>query len=408
MRLTTLGLVLVTMLAITSTVMADKVICIRPVKPKTPNVHTQDWESVAMTDVWQTDLVTGMSELLISHESLPREFKTRIRDATPSHNGDYFLVNSAAGMIITYKDGRVDRQYESFHWSDEDPKLEDIDPGCWVWNRKTGKMIRLVDDTSHRGIGLTWSPKRSLLLIDEIFESDDEISNRNKKPGIVQVYDPATNKMTRLGAQIRSCGAKWTPDSRAVMIREYHPRSLRLFRDWYVPLTGKPRVTPGWTTPEKLDMRSHRGSPYAVWDKGTMTLSVLKKGRMVPVTVINAETDDGFYSVTTTFDRSGKRIAFLSSYVHGEPHINLDENLWVADLRTGKTRACGYWSQSCGYDTMRSVLAWSRRGDGLIINEDGGSGFRLVKYVLAKSKIKKFPLFDSTATNSWFSAYIPD
>jgi hypothetical protein len=69
---------LLVLLTVASAASADKVICAKLVDVQNPK---------SLTDLWQKDMKAGEAKLLVSHDTAPKEFLTRIVSVQPSPDG---------------------------------------------------------------------------------------------------------------------------------------------------------------------------------------------------------------------------------------------------------------------------------------------------------------------------------
>ncbi len=131
-------------------------------------------ELLSPTDVLEKDLDTGKTTVLISHESLPADFKTIIDSITPSPDGKYLYFSGSSGTVFKNKTTGETRTVlgGTFSFGGEEELVATIDKSDWCWERG-GPVTRIDSPSECTGTGwfldelepgMRWPTKGNLLL----------------------------------------------------------------------------------------------------------------------------------------------------------------------------------------------------------------------------------------------------
>ncbi|MHB1000699.1 MAG: hypothetical protein ACYC27_15770 [Armatimonadota bacterium] len=325
---------------------------------------------VTLTDLWQKDLVSGETSLLISHTSVPKDFNTRIDSVNPSPDGAYLLIESSIAYDIIYKDGRKERQYGNGpHGGENNAKYTLLDPKYrfWVWGFKDRKMRPVISIGPNDLAIVTWDTAQSRLLIASPAKYSDPPKQRLLKKGSLRSCDPATG-VTRTLFEFQNPGdLMWSVNGELQLAKTDGPAVIQLLQ---FDMKGKARVLP--TKPGKSDKVSSckpgdllpyyiDGAVYLTSSNGTTRFIVEKN--------LGHTWEDPWTFVEFAFDKDKDRLVVLYIRVSGPGHLVRNEHLWIVDTKTCKARVAVQWKQKGIADLERELLAWTPQGDGVIIRE---------------------------------------
>jgi len=274
-------------------------------------VKTVGDQPSAPADVFEADLDSGSSKVIVSHKSLPKGFETRPEYASLSPSGRYLLVEECTGVITA-----SGRQYgHTFAFVDGAEKSAKwIGDAYWLLDRKTGAWKRIGDAGNVDWIA--WSPARDRLGMQE---SD----------GPLRLYDALTGKTQTLpkGEEL-SWSAKGDAFISIIRGEGKAPDSVGIR-----PIGGKRKTLFTWP-----GIRSICQSPngvFAILD--TSAFSVVDgKGKRLAHLKIPVEED--CFSADLDFSPNGSWLVVGTSYSYGEPHIGLREQTWLVDMKTMRAR----------------------------------------------------------------------
>lgn len=324
-------------------------------------------ESDSPADVMEKSLNTGHTEMLISHESLPSTFRTRIASVSPSPDGKYLYIVSSPGWMFKDKvTGKTRTVYgETFSYGREEEPVETVDKSDWCWERRKAILSAVVLPSDCTGSGwlagespTVWSPKANRLLGRR---------DLDESPGTncLYLYD-ATARTTRTLSLARKLNmAVWSGNGSGVIeIRRAKNESSLVF---YTELDGRSRQLFGWSRHINSIAQSPNGSVFALSDiTGCYLLSAT--GRLISKLRIPVQNEA--FDVSFGFNKSGNRLAILTSYWYGEPHVNLDQQLWLLDMKSKKASRVARWDelfQGSGLATERWLEGWLTDNETVVI-----------------------------------------
>ncbi len=366
---------------------------------------TGDLSTNPLSNVWQKDLVSGETSLLISHESVPKDFGTRIEEVTPSPDGGYLLIWAGDALDVTYKDGKTVRQYGPWMDTNGSVKTKEIDRSYWVWSFKNRTMRRLIG-VSQGGDSVAWDPAKPRLMVAKYAEYSDD-DKRLVKPGSLRSYDPATGKMTTL-LTFRTRGEPtWTPAGGLQLAQSDLGGSIvdRIVR---LDMKGKARVL---TTGSKAAAKVCPCKGGAIIPSYLNGFIYLTTSRGTTRFQVDKDLGDSWTKVDFLFDKSKGRLAAFYSCSHGPGHLMKYERLWIIDTKTCKAHLQAKWDQQGMADMMHDMLAWTPEGDGLVFREtvfgNGINTCSLKNYVLTKQGVNVRMLIPDDKRRIW-TDYVGD
>ncbi len=374
-------LALLAAVILASGVRADRVVYTKLVGAElTADTHRWDVQSKLLTDLWQKDLVTGKTTLLVSHDAVPGGFKTRIEEAKPSPDNAYLLIEAGAGQTLTFPDGRVEQQYGTELRTPPNAKGAFIRPSYWVYSFGKGRMLqKTVSDSGRYPL---WSPG-GLQLLNFKYAVLDPKTRREINPALARVYDVATETNRTIAELPTNGSAYWASDGSGVIVTPYANGKARTL----ISLDGRRR-----TLPRELKRPDSTTQPV-YFTKDTVHLKI--GGKKSSFKVGPEPETSPFTGVEFVYNKSRTKLAVFWKCDYGEPHINLKEQIWIVDMKTGAVQKHGDWSQSF-FDMSRNVLAWTADNSALIFQEwsNAGTPLGLKKYVLTNTGVDVQPYFD--------------
>lgn len=307
-------------------------------------------------DVYEKNLNTGAAKLLISHESLPKSFQTRISGVNPSPDARYIVLDESPGWVI--RDGKTGKSRVMFGYGfsysgDEEPSGE-IGGRRWCWDRKTGSIKPIRQGVGLEDISLIWSPKGNYLLISE---TTDGYFNTDSTPeGSIQIYNPTSGKSIHFN-NINNLGiAVWGGKGDGVIEVTYSKKGVSTVR--FQPIIGKRKMLFTWPRPIRNIAHSPDGTTFAIFDdKGYF----LTNSKGTNIKTLRIPRQQECFSVNMHFNRSGSHLAISTYYCFGEPHINETDQLWSVDVKKMQVKRIAEWNecfQGSGTAINRSVVEW--------------------------------------------------
>lgn len=332
--------------------------------------ETLDKRPYGPSDVFERNLDTGKSQTIISHKSLPKEFRGYISYLSVSGDGRYMMI------------GEWTKAYE-VNTIPATPRIARL----WLWNRKTHRLVA-VPRLSGGPIG--WSHGNryfAFLEYDTQVSWYDTVTGKSKSARLPKTCDLAVWSSTRDSLLLACAG-----DDEKTSVYEQ-------------PVSGARRVLFGGLVGiQSLDQSPDRQSYVLCDGKSVYTMGKGRKRRL-PI----ATDPDHLNNADFSYNSTGSRLAILNSYSYGEPAVNIDESLWVADMKTGKATNLTSWVTDVppgdGSTTIyHSPAGWSSDGRSIIISSEISSdskfGYRsdwsqIWAYSLTGPKNKGRKLFES-------------
>lgn len=325
---------------------------------------TIDGTDSGLSDIWEADLETGSTKLLIPHTAFPKDSSASIGSLAASPNG--------AQLAIV-------------------PGSQFYAEPMWVWVRN-GRKFAKISDISFDAI-LLWSPSGNRLLF------------AYPQGRYFYVYDAVTGKTHDFELNEESCYS-WSPgDDVVAAVGSWSSKSVVYLQ----PRDGtQRRVLFKWPGGIMDIVRSPTKSQFALFDGGPVTITDGRGKHAVETAVTIVHTN---FDLDLAYNRQGDRLAVLTSYTSGEPHVNWDDTVWSVNLSTMKTSKVAAWSESYlgiqpdkGSATHRELIGWMPDGRSILISAQtiwGGDvatdnredRFGLYTYNTVTKKEKK--LFDS-------------
>ena len=358
---------------------------------------TANKQPTGPADVFERDLDTGKTKVLISRKGFPNAFEGHIVSLAISPNG--------RSLAIIGKSGEGDRATDSI----------------WVWEREHNRFRGLLGEQSHR-YEHWWSPSGRYLLIRDsgtrvLFESRWVFEND------LWLYDAERRQLRRL-EQIKDPSiAAWSTTDDAVIAAGRSGEGAIVYL--LTPRTGRQQVLFKWPQAIYSITPLGGGSGYALSSGYSMnyvkTGIYLTDGRgghprklAIPKVHENEATEEGGLSAGFALNGSGARLAVLAEYSHGMPALSWTKQLWCVEPRKLSSLLVGEWEGRdlfpdqmeappwtyTSYDLVgwlpggRSVLMCARtRG----VKQDGSPADHLAlwAYDMAQQNAEGKQLFDS-------------
>jgi hypothetical protein len=301
----------------------------------------------APSDVYEKDLDSGKTKLLISHQSLPKTFRTFITQVTPSQDGKYIAFHECSGVII--KDKKTGATRKEFGGSISSYGHEVISKRFpardWCFDRQSGRfnMIGSFREESEK----TWA--NGLLLI----KPDEPTTER------LTIYSPKAKRTILSKSFPRLQSAFWASKDEGVVIVNAGRDEKKGSSVSLLSLNGKQRTLFRWPKSIGAIAQSPDVSTFAIFDRVGIFL-VSRTGSKLKTLNIPVEKDN--FNVSFQFSHKGKELAVFTSYDYGEPLINWDDKLWIVDLTTLQATPEAKWSETFApYDPptpYRRLLCW--------------------------------------------------
>jgi len=356
------------------------VLCLALILGASPPAHSKSLGSVIFlrasgdallspTDVLEKNLDTGKTIVLISHESLPADFKTIIDSITPSPDGKYLYFSGSSGMVFRNKTTGETRTVlgGTFSFGGEEELIASIDKSDWYWER--GKSVTRIDPpsdcTGDRWYSdelkgrMQWSPKSNLLL-------GRRDLGRRPYPACLYLYDTATRSARKLCSIQNLDIAIWSADGNGVITVESTPKRKGSHLS-YLPLKGKSRRLFDWPRYVWGVAESPDGSDFVISDEKGFYL-VRRGGRQA--SKLRVPTGEGSFDASFQFNKGGDRLAILVSSWSGEPRLSLDQQLWVVDTKSRRADRVVRWVeffQGSDPATERRMQGWLPDGKTVVI-----------------------------------------
>lgn len=315
-------------------------------------------QSDSPTDVMEKNLDTGHTETLISHESLPKSFKTRVASVSPSPNGKYLYITSSPGWVFKDKaTGKTRTVFgETFSYGGEEEPAETIDKRSWCWERGEAAPRSIVPPSDCIGSGrlasdspTVWAPEGNRLLCRRDLD-DSPYTN------CLYLYN-ATSRITRTLSLTKGLNmAVWSGNGDSVIeIRRTKNEGSMVSR---IGVDGKSRQLFTWPRRICGVTQSPNGSVFALFDlTGCYLLGT--DGQLIAKLKIPMQKES--FEVSFRFNKSGNCLGVLTSYWYGEPHVGLDQQLWVVDMKSKQARRIARWGeffQGSDLATERWIEGW--------------------------------------------------
>ena len=334
--------------------------------------QTLDKRPCGRSDVYERDLDTGRSQVIISHKSLPKRFAGYISYLSVSGDGRYLMI------------GEYTKPYEG-----NSIPATPVISRLWLWDSKTHHLIT-VPTLSGKPIG--WSHGNRYFAF---LEYDKQVS----------WYDAATSKSKSVKLPKTCEDAVWssTRESLLLACAGYNERTPV----YEQPVSGTRRVLFGGLVGIESVKQSPDGQSYALCD-GKNVYIIGKGGtgkRRLPI----ATDPDHLNSADFSYNATGSRLVILNTFSYGEPAVNIQESLWVVAVNSGKATNLATWLTDVppgdGSTTIcHSPEGWSSDGKSILvsaeISSDSKYGYRsdwsqIWAYSLDGPKNKGRLLFDS-------------
>ena len=309
-------------------------------------------------DVYEKDLDTGETKLLISHKSLPDTFRTRACDVAPSFDGRYLWILSSPGWVFHNQSTGETRTvfgYAFSHGGEEEP-IDAIDEADWCWERKTG-TIRKIDAPqdcigpgwSRSDSNMKWSPEGNRLL-------GRQDAEEAPYPSCLYLYDATAQSVRKLATASELEIAIWSAQADGAVEVLNAPKETSLV--WFQPTSGERKTLFTWPREIAAIAQSPDGKTFAVFDSLGNYL-VGRDGRHIRK--LKMPTEEKLFWADFWFNTSGSRLAVLTSYSFGEPHLGLIQQLWVVDSKTTRAHRVARWDESfqgSGLAVDRWIEGW--------------------------------------------------
>jgi len=351
----------------------------------------------APADVYQQDIPGNEPRLLIAHTALPSAFKGRIDSAQPSVDGRYLLLQESSGVIIRNPVTGATRValggYYSF--SGAEKVVGHFSGKPWLWERASGKMRTLDVVGMHAQIvsaNLRWSPAGHALL--------GVLKDKRAHKNSLAIYDPLTMHWRILRTVPGDTASSWMPDGKAVLSVEPGKGQARRFI--VTPLSGASRLLFTFPHPFTALTVSPNGRRFAMMVKpGILLLDAA--GHILHT--LKVPLDPDFPCGELAFSPQGETLAILSESTTGEPHVQHHEELWSADINTGKTQRITQWDvifgSTEGGDPVHTLWDWTADAENLLLIEQPGSHAGLEK---EWRKLLRYPIMPGQPTTLLFDS----
>lgn len=333
--------------------------------------QTPDKRPYGPSDVFERNLDTGKSQVVISHKSFPKGFRGFISYLDISRDGRYLMI------------GEFTKPYEG----NSIPAIPNISR-VWLWDRKT-HHVDAVPRPSGSPVG--WSQGNRYFAF---LEYDTQVS----------WYDVLTVKPKSAKLPKPCQDAVWssTRESLLLACADYDDKT----RVYEQPVSGTRRVLLSRLVGIESLAHSPDGQSYALSDgKSVYTTG---KGRTSKRRIPIATDPDHLNNVNFLYNSAGGKLAIINRYSYGEPAVNTNESLWVADVSNGKATSLASWVTSVppydGTTVFHSIEGWASDSKSVLvsaeISSDSKYGYRsdwrqIWAYNLDGPKNKGRKLFDS-------------
>jgi hypothetical protein len=310
-----------------------------------------------ISDVFEHNLDTGRTTMLVSHKSLPRSFTAPINSIAISPSGRYVAV-------VHYVDGCC-------------CTIGNRKGGCWILDRQTGRIRILFREPDEFIRTAIWTPSgKNLLLLG----NDDYL------------YSVRSGRMHELPFHLDSTDDHYClTDSGAVDnwggTSESSTMCLRLFSN------GREVTLFNW--PKRIDSieRSPAGSAYVFSDMDGVYYRSGKTTRNLgihwpPICSESRRFVVDHFDTDLMFNDSGSRLAALvvaGGYDFRTAVRKLEQDLWLAHTSRSVATRLSAWRQTEKDNVPyveRSLAGWTSDGTRIIVKErtDDWAMSRLVSY----------------------------
>lgn len=345
-------------------------------------MQTANGQADGPLDIWEMDLAMGKRVVLLSHDNLPEQFAVRPDSVASSPDGRY-LGMLASTDVEMLSDG-------------EDPEMKLVGGEVWLFDRKSGVVKRILADKPV--YGLDWSPVGRYLLAEN---GED-----------VLVYDTDSEKTLNCGPADEVSAAFWWGDGLGVVLEETRGDSTAVY---FQPADGRPKKLLFAQTPfGTATAQSPSGRGYVTFDGEKVALLSVSGKQTATFNIPDpCHKDENRYWADFAYNRSGDRLAAMTSRAYGEPHINDEQQLWWIDLKRVSGTRAGMWDESYlgitadhGEKVSRDLQGWLPDGHTILLSgrvEWGGDGvcdnrddrYRLWSYDVTQAKPECKLVFDS-------------
>ncbi len=333
-------------------------------------------------DLFERDLDTDSTELLISYRWFPKTFVWPVEAVKPSPDGEYLALIESVNVFSG--GGR-----------------------CWVWERKTGRVSKVSDD-SLGSAGFDWLPEGKRLLVH-----DDAGGLYFDGPydGSIAFYDAATHKLSKLGPVKGLVLA--VPASKSSNVIEVLSIKGDRSSVYMQPSVGERKFLFQWPGLIFSIIQSPDSSRFVFYDFDNyyVTDTRGRNARKFKIPAVNEN-----LLTTFKFNNSGTRVGVFTEYCAGEPHVNKTQQLWVADVRSGHAWRIAKWEelfQGRDLAIARTLEGWLPDASSIVISGDLYYGIekpadtehdwcKLWSYNTDRKNTKSIQLFDSG--KGWYGA----
>ena len=294
-------------------------------------------------DVFERDLDTGKTTLLISRNGFPNAFEGNTVSLAISPNGRF--------LAIVGRSGEGDRATDSI----------------WVWEREHSRFRGLLGERSHE-YEYWWSPSGRYLLIRDsgprrLFEGhwidEDDL----------WLYDTERRQLRQAGQVKDLTTATWSTKDEAVVVA--NAAEGRASVCLLTPHTGRQRTLFKWSGAIQAITRLAGGSGYALASGYSMndvrTGVYLTDGRgghprklAIPKVHENEATLEGGMDAESALNGSGTRLAVLAEYTHGMPALSWTKQLWCVETGKLSSLLVGEWEGRDFFPDQMEAPPWTQ------------------------------------------------
>ena len=323
------------------------------------------------SDVFERNLDTGKSQIIIPYKSLPKDFRGYISYLSVSGDGRYLMI------------GVCTKPYEG----NSIPATPSISR-LWLWNRKTRNVVA-VPRPSGSPVGWSHGSRCYAFL-----EYDTQVS----------WYDAVTGKL-KIAKLPKTCQeAVWSSTRESLLLAcAGYDEKTTVYEQ---PMSGRRLILFGGLVGILSLEQSPSGQRYALCD-GKSVYTIGKGGsrkRRLPI----ATDADHLNNMQFSYSSADSKLAIVNRYSYGEPAVNTSESLWVADVSSSKATSLASWVTSVppygGTSIFHWIEGWASDSKSVLvsaeISSDSKYGYRsdwhqIWAYSLTGPKNKGRPLFDS-------------
>jgi len=278
---------------------------------------------------------------------------------------------------------------------------------CWIWERKTGRISRVSDDQLGSA-GFDWFPEGNRLLIH-----DDAGGAPGDQPydGSMGFYSAATRQLNRRYA-VKGLILS-VPASKGSGVIEVVQAKGGMSSVYLQPLAGRRKFLFQWPGLIASMAQSPDGQRLVFYDLDDYIITDMrgKNARRFKIPGVNEN-----FSAAFSFNTRGTKVAVFTDYSTGEPHVNNTQQLWVADVSSGRARRVAKWDeffQGSDLAIARALEGWLPDDRSVVVSgelhygfekpaDDEHDWYRLWAYETSRGKAKGKQLSDSG--KGWFGA----